>query len=103
MRYLLAFAVAAAGLASAQVAPMVTTAQPDVQRLVAVKHVQTSDPRVSALMNTLNVKAAGPIGGFIVINGPKEAVAAAEEVIQKLDVQKPEPDAELTGWILINA
>src|SRR5581483_1510991 len=87
-------------LAAGQVTP-VLTATSNVQKLVAVKHVQTTDPQVASLMSTLGLRASGPVAGYIVLNGPKEAVAAAEEVLLKMDQQKPSPDIELTGWLIV--
>lgn len=105
MKHLFAIVCATVASLSAQVTPLVTSSAPEplVHKLVGVTHVQTSDPRVSALMNTLDVKATGPIGGYIVLNGPKEAVAAAEEVLRKMDVQKPDPDVEVTAWLIVDS
>jgi hypothetical protein len=88
------------GVWADDVTPNVTSAA-DVQKLVPVKHVQASDPQVESLIRTLGVRATGPIAGYIVLKGPKDAVAAAEEVLQKMDLQKPSPDIEVTGWVVV--
>ncbi|HZU25578.1 MAG TPA: hypothetical protein VFA04_08650 [Bryobacteraceae bacterium] len=102
MKRLIAVLALSVAVVGAQVTPMVT-ATTDVRKLVPVKHVQTSDAQVESLMRALGIRASGPIAGYIVLNGPKDAVAAAEEVIQKMDLQKPAPDIEVTGWVIAAA
>jgi|SRR5579884_1700117 len=100
MKQLFVLLIFAAALAVGQTIPLVPSTS-DVQKLVPVKHVQTTDPQLRSLFDTLGVKATGPLAGYIVLKGPKDAVAAAEEVVQKMDLQKPAPDIEVTGWVII--
>lgn len=73
-------------------------------RVVEVKHVQLSDSQVVQLLGTLNVKASGPVNGYIALSGPRDAVNAAQEFLQKMDAgEKAEPDVDFRGWLLVDA
>jgi len=74
----------------------------DTQKLVEVKHVQPTQ-QLRNLFDVLGVRMSDPVGGFIALKGSKDAVAAAEEVLHKMDVEKPQQDVEITGWLVIES
>jgi hypothetical protein len=73
---------------------------PVVEKLVQVKHVEV-DQRLHNLFDILGVRVSDRVGGYIALKGPKEAVAAAEEALHGMDVDKPELNVELTGWLVV--
>jgi len=72
----------------------------DVQKLVEVKHIQPTQ-ELRNLLDVLGVHMSDPVGGFVALKGTKDAVAAAEEVLHKMDVEKPVQDVEITGWLVV--
>jgi len=72
----------------------------DIQKLVEVKHVQPTQ-QLRNLFDVLGVRMSDPVGGFVALKGSKDAVAAAEEVLHKMDVEKPAEDVEITGWLVV--
>jgi len=88
-KFCLSFVLAAAS-ASAQ----------EVERLVEVKHVVV-DQQMHSLFSILGVQLSDRVGGYIALRGSKDSVAAAEEALHRMDVEKPEVDVELTGWLVV--
>jgi hypothetical protein len=74
----------------------------DIQKLVEVKHVQPTQ-QLRNLFDVLGVRMSDPVGGYIALKGSKDAVAAAEEVLHRVDVEKPPQDVEITGWLVVAA
>ncbi len=74
--------------------------EPVVRKLVAVKYLEP-DNQLRRLLDILGVTASDRVAGYIAISGQKDAVAAAEEAIKHMDVQRHEPDIEVTGWLLV--
>lgn len=74
--------------------------EPVVRKLVAVKYLQP-DYQLRSLLGILGVQVSDPVAGYIAISGQKDAVAAAEEAIHHMDVQKRAEDIEITGWLLV--
>jgi hypothetical protein len=72
----------------------------DVEKLVQVKHVEV-DQRLHNLFDILGVRVSDRVGGYIALKGPKDAVAAAEEALHSMDVDKPPVNVELTGWLVV--
>ena len=91
-------ALFAGACASAQVGVL----PPEVQKLVEVKHVQPTQ-QLRNLFDVRGVRMSDPVGGYIALRGSKDAVAAAEEVLHKMDVEKPAQDVEITGWLVIES
>jgi hypothetical protein len=74
--------------------------EPVVRKLVAVKYLQP-DQSLRRLLDILGVTVSDRVGDYVAISGQKDAVAAAEEAIRHMDVEKLEPDVEITGWLLV--
>ena len=72
------------------------------ERLVEVKHLQVNQ-ELRNLFDTLGVHVSDRVGNYIALKGSKEAVAAAEEALHRMDVEKPEPSVEVTGWLLVSS
>jgi len=97
------FALLPIALAAVCVRAQEKQAPPDVPKVVQLKHIEP-DGRLLDLLRTLGVSASGRVGGYIALRGPRDAVAVAEEAIQRMDVtQKPQADIDLRGWIVMNA
>src|SRR5581483_8525454 len=96
------FALLPIALAAVCVRAEEKQAPPDVPKVVQLKHIEP-DGKLLDLLRTLGVSASGRVAGYIALRGSKEAVAVAEEAIQKMDVpQRPQPDIDLRGWIVMN-
>jgi hypothetical protein len=74
----------------------------DVEKLVEVKHVQPNGA-LRNLFDVLGVRMSDPVAGYIALKGPKDSVAAAEEALHHMDVEKPTQDVEITGWLVIES
>ena len=74
--------------------------EPAVRKLVAVKYLQP-DGQLRRLLGILGVEVSDRVGDYVAISGQKDAVAAAEEAIHHMDVQKRAEDVEVTGWLLV--
>jgi hypothetical protein len=71
-----------------------------VEKLVQVKHVEPNQ-QLRNLFDVLGVRMSDSVGGYIALKGSKDAVAAAEETLHRMDVEKPPEDVELTGWLVM--
>jgi hypothetical protein len=71
-----------------------------VEKLVQVKHVEPNQ-QLRNLFDVLGVRMSDSVGGYIALRGSKESVAAAEEALHRMDVEKPPVDVELTGWLVM--
>jgi hypothetical protein len=67
---------------------------------VQVKHVEPNQS-LHNLFDVLGVRMSDSVGGYIALRGSKESVAAAEEALHRMDVEKPPVDIELTGWLVM--
>jgi hypothetical protein len=70
------------------------------ERLVELKHLQVNQ-ELRNLFDTLGVHVSDRVGNYIALKGSKDAVAAAEEALHRMDVDKPELNVELTGWLVV--
>jgi hypothetical protein len=71
-----------------------------IEKLVQVKHIEPNQ-QLHNLFDVLGVRMSGSVGGYIALQGEKDAVAAAEEALHRMDVEKPPVDVELTGWLVM--
>jgi len=71
-----------------------------VEKLVQVKHVEPNQ-QLRNLFDVLGVRMSDSVDGYIALKGSKDAVAAAEEALHRMDVEKPPVDVELTGWLVM--
>jgi len=72
----------------------------DVEKLVQLKHVQPNS-QLRNVFEVLGVRMSDSVGGYIALKGSKDAVAAAEEALHRMDVESPPVDIELTGWLVM--
>jgi hypothetical protein len=71
------------------------------ERLVEVKHLQVNQD-LRNLFDTLGVHVSDRVGNYIALKGTKDAVSAAEEALHRMDIDKPEPGVEITGWLVVS-
>jgi len=72
------------------------------EKLVEVKHLQVNQD-LRNLFDTLGVHVSDRVGSYVALKGTKDAVAAAEEALHRMDVDKPELNVELTGWLVVSS